>query len=257
MQGKNAYCTASAREFILKPYYEDSHCQIFHGNCLEILPAIQSVEHLITDPPYSRDFYQRMRTDHGSNRTSPVSLVALKAGEIGDINELFTPISKEIGRVLKRWGIVFSDLEFCQNWREALVSAGLDYIRTGAWVKPNSLPQMSGDRPGVGFEVCTIVHPKGKKEWNGGGKPALWTHYISSGTERPDHPCPKPIKLMKQIIAQFTDENETILDPFAGSCTTGRAAKDLNRKSILIEMEEKYCEIGANRMTQEVLQLGM
>jgi site-specific DNA-methyltransferase (adenine-specific) len=67
------------------------------------------------------------------------------------------------------------------------------------------------------------------------------------------HPTEKPEGLMRTIIA--ANVCETILDPFAGSGTTGRAAKDLGRKATLIEMEERYCEIAASRMAQEVLPL--
>lgn len=68
-----------------------------------------------------------------------------------------------------------------------------------------------------------------------------------------DHPCEKPVGLIVSIIEALGPE--TILDPFAGSGTTGRAAKDLGRKAVLIEREEKYCEIAAKRMGQEVLAL--
>ena len=68
------------------------------------------------------------------------------------------------------------------------------------------------------------------------------------------HPTQKPVPLMKWCIEQAGNP-QTILDPFAGSCTTGRAAKDLNRKCICIECEEKYAEIGAHRMCQQVMDL--
>jgi DNA modification methylase len=68
------------------------------------------------------------------------------------------------------------------------------------------------------------------------------------------HPCEKPLELMTWCISLAGDV-QTILDPFAGSGTTGRAAKDLGRKAVLIEREERYCEIAARRMAQGVLPL--
>jgi DNA modification methylase len=69
------------------------------------------------------------------------------------------------------------------------------------------------------------------------------------------HPTQKPLALMTWCISLAGDTAQTILDPFAGSCTTGRAAKDLGRKCVCIEREERYCEIGARRMSQEVFDL--
>jgi site-specific DNA-methyltransferase (adenine-specific)/modification methylase len=74
---------------------------------------------------------------------------------------------------------------------------------------------------------------------------------------RREHPTQKPLTLMSWCIGQADRANggdvQTILDPFAGSCTTGRAAKDLGRRCVCIEREERYAEIGARRMQQEVL----
>jgi adenine-specific DNA-methyltransferase len=69
------------------------------------------------------------------------------------------------------------------------------------------------------------------------------------------HPTPKPEELIRFMVRISCRPGGTILDPFAGSGTSGRAAKDLGRKAVLIEREERYCEIAANRLAQEVLPL--
>ena len=68
-----------------------------------------------------------------------------------------------------------------------------------------------------------------------------------------DHPCPKPLELMRYLVDKFTNEGETILDPFAGSGTTLVAAKHLKRDYIGIEISKKYCEISRKRLSQEML----
>lgn len=148
----------------------------------------------------------------------------------------------------RRWALVFSDAETIHRWRAQLVDAGMRYVRTGAWVKLDPMPQFSGDRPSVGFEPCTITHAQGAMRWNGGGMPATW-RYGTVKTDRPDHPCPKPLPLMIELLTLFTDSGETILDPFAGSGTTLVAAKQLGRKAIGIELSEAYCKTAVERLT--------
>jgi DNA modification methylase len=72
-------------------------------------------------------------------------------------------------------------------------------------------------------------------------------------TERFGHPTVKPLPLISYIVRLSCRPGGTILDPFSGSCTTGRAAKDLGRRCVCIDREERYCEIGAKRMAQGVL----
>jgi site-specific DNA-methyltransferase (adenine-specific) len=172
----------------------------------------------------------------------------LAAGDIGSIDGILDAVAQQIAERTRRWAVVFSDAETTYRWRNALEEHGMRYIRTGAWVKPDAMPQMTGDRPGTGMELCTITHFDGPMRWNGGGSLAVWTHFTSKGEARPDHPCPKPLGLMVDLVTLFTDEGETILDPFAGSGTTGVAAKLNGRKCILIERDEKYCEVAANRL---------
>lgn len=247
----------------MTPYYEQSGATIYHGNCVEVLESVAPfVDHTMTDPPYARDVYLRMRAPDSKEGSGTIKrlkkssgLVKMAAGDIGCVDDLIAPVSKLLGVLTKRWAIVFSDVESCHLWRTALVASSMTYIRTGAWVKPDAMPQMSGDRPAVGFEPCTIAHGVSPKRWNGGGHQAVWTHYISKGSERPDHPCPKPESLMLELVRLFSDAGESILDPFMGSGTTLVAAKRLGRRSIGIEVEEKYCEIAAKRLAQEALPL--
>ena len=110
-------------------------------------------------------------------------------------------------------------------------------------------------KTGTGSEYERIFEKGcGDKNWK------VFSHYFINsevaasftGDVFNEHKAQKPIKLIKQLLTRSNTEG-LILDPFAGSCTTGRAAKDLGRKCICIELEEKYCEIGAKRMCQEVM----
>src|SRR5690606_30894158 len=111
-------------------------------------------------------------------------------------------------------------------------------------------PQFSGDRPAAGFDAITICHPSGRKRWNGGGAHAVWTHpvVINGAGEARVHTTQKPLSLMTQLVSLFSDPGETVLDPFAGSGTTLVAAKNLGRRAIGIELDERYCEVAARRL---------
>ena len=247
----------------MKPYYDDGQVTLYHGDCRDVLPTLAQVDHILTDPPYARDVYQRLtapNTKNGSgtparmgirnHQYSSMAIEKLAAGAIGSVDDLIEPCALEFARLVRRWCLVFSDAESTHRWRESLVAAGTRYVRTGAWVKPDAMPQFSGDRPSVGFEPCTIVHALGPMRWNGGGHAALWTYNTVKGGQgdRPDHPCPKPLPLMRELVTLFTDPGDLILDPFAGSGTTGVAAQLEGRRAILIECEEKWCEVTANRL---------
>lgn len=121
------------------------------------------------------------------------------------------------------------------------------------------MPQFTGDRPGMGYEsIAAAWCVQGKSSWNGRGQHGVFmVNKHDSGTGHGGqgnvHPAQKPMKLMTRLVDLFSNEGQTILDPFMGSGTTLRAAKDLGRKAIGIEIEERYCEAAALRMRQEVL----
>lgn len=244
-----------ARSGALRPFWERDGIVLYHGDCRVILPLLadRSVDVCLTDPPYARDVYRRLGMPHtkpGSGtpaRMRVAKIERLAAGAIGVIDDILEGVAMEIGRLVQRWALVFSDVETCHRWRAALEDAGLRYVRTGAWVRTDSMPQFSGDRPAVGFEPCTIAHAPGPMRWNGGGRPAVW-QYGTVKRNRPPHECPKPLALMRELVTLFSDPGETILDPFSGSGTTLVAAALEGRKAIGVEVRESDCETIARRL---------
>lgn len=226
---------------LLKPYYDDGQITIYHGDCLDVMPALGSVSHIITDPPYNAQTHAGALTNgHGEDH-----LVDFAPLSDDTVRAVFT----EFSRLVQRWVVA------TMAWQHAALIErepidGLRFVRLGVWLKPNGTPQFTGDRPAMGWEPVVIMHRESEKlRWNGGGRHAVWTKNKVST----NHPTGKPIGLLRSFVEQFTDPGDLILDPFMGSGTTLRAAKDLGRRAIGIEIEEKYCEIAVKRLAQEVL----
>lgn len=248
-------------------YYQDEAVTLWHGDCREVMPTLvaSSADHIITDPPYSEKVHATVRSakmlanDRGGRYGADVRRnVDLGFEHLS--GELRQFCAAEFARLARRWVLVFSDVESDHLWREDLALAGLDYVRTGAWIKVGSTPQFSGDRPATGFEAVTIAHQPGRKRWNGGGRHAVWSVPIvlDRGKARERfHPTQKPLGLMQLLVDQFTDQGETILDPFAGSGTTLLAARALGRRVIGVESDERHCESIVTRLAQGVLDMGM
>ncbi len=232
-------------------YYEDDAVRLYHGNCLAILPTLEPVDHVITDPPYSDYVHAKGRRGGSAHRGSVSQDRPLGFDALDGLQRAIC--AGEFQRLARRWVLVFSDVESCGDWRHDLVCRNMDYVRTGAWVKLGSTPQFTGDRPATGHEAITVCHQPSRKRWNGGGSHAVWTHPIvsaGSGHSERLHTTQKPLSLMVELVTLFTDEGETILDPFAGSGTTMVAAKLNGRKAIGIELSERYCQVAAERLSK-------
>lgn len=135
-------------------------------------------DHCITDPPFSAYVHTRSMRSNDSRAQKKGRSRSMSGGkptrrDLGFAHltpELMRDVACEIARVTKRWVLVFTDVESTAAWRFALQGGGLDYVRTGVWVKSNAAPQFSGDRPAQAFEAFVIAHAKGAKRWNGGGR---------------------------------------------------------------------------------------
>ena len=223
----------------MKPYYEHAGITIYHGDCREVLPTLTGFDCVLTDPPYG-----------------------MNLGKHGGVND-------KRARELRRQAYASYD-DTPQNYKSIIVPAielALSKAKRGAVFSPAPsawslpipdalggvyIPAANGRSP-WGFQNLAPVMFYGIAPNLHLG--ARHTTIVSRGQSDVEigHPCPKPIEWMTWLVELATIEGECVLDPFMGSGTTLRAAKDLGRRAIGIELEEKYCEIAALRLAQEVL----
>lgn len=239
---------------------------IHHGDCIEWLATLptDSADVCIMDPPYEAEAHTKARRSLvKASRSQPGNRGVRKVDAPIGID--FAPITEAqrsmvatgIARVTKRWIVAFCQIEAIAAWRSCFEAAGIDWVRGGIWRKPDASPQFTGDRPGQGFECIAIAHRPGRKRWNGGGKHAVWQGLIecdrSGKGDKNPHPTMKPLTLMTQLVADFSNPGELIIDPFAGSGSTGVAALRMGRRFIGCEMQRKYVDLANERLRAEEL----
>ena len=233
----------------MNPYYEHAGITIYHADCREVLSGL-AWDVVIQDPPFEAEAHTKQRRVKRGGGVREIESLGFEAMD----EDTRAAVARELGRT-PRWVLTFCQIEAAPIWREAYENlGGLNYRRTCIWVKPDGMPQYSGDRPGMGYETLLAMHAKGASRWNGGGRHGVFTVNKADGwTNGAPHPTTKPERLMKLLAGLFSDKDDVVLDPFMGSGTTLRAAKDIGRRAIGIEINERYCEIAAKRMAQETL----
>lgn len=234
---------------------------MYLGDCLEIMASLDKVDHVITDPPYEAEAHTKQRR---SLKDATQKRGAVNVGEVRRVDGTLTfpaiepeqrlAASMRFAALARRWTVVFCQIEAVAAWRVDLETGGLDWIRGGFWRKPDGMPQFTGDRPGMGYECLAIAHPPGRKRWNGGGKHAVWTvplDHSHGGGGQNEHPTKKPVALMMELVQDFTEPGETVLDAFAGSGTTGVACLRLGRRFVGVERDPKYFQLACDRLRAE------
>lgn len=239
----------------MTPYYEADGITIYHGDCLDVLPLLAPVDHVITDPPYSaythaKQWIGAALTDDGAPR---IATAHASLGFDPLTPELMRGICRESRRLVRRWILVFCDLESISLWQERITVAGLEYVRACIWDKVDSAPQFTGDRPANSAEAIVVAHLPGKKTWNGGGARSVFRFAVNAERGAKPHPSTKPEPLLVELVNLFTDPGDLVLDPCMGSGTTLVACKRLGRRAIGIETSERYCAIAAERLAQAAL----
>lgn len=235
-----------------EPYYQDEHVTLYHGDCREVLAVMpdQSVDAVITDPPYSERTHKQARANIGNKMSDGVreGITTFHAASADDLRIAL----EQMGRITRSW--VVATLDYSHAFQcEVAPPPGLSMKRIGVWVKPYPMPQITGDRPAQGWEAIAYFHrDQVRPSWNGRGAHG---NYVIDIDRPPIHPTAKPLAMVQDMVRRFTNHGGTVLDPFAGSGTTLRAAVNEGRKAIGVEMDERYCEIIATRLSQAVLDL--
>lgn len=219
---------------------------LYCGDALEIAPTLGRVSHVITDPPYEAITHKALDGNNTARRNDgrPAS-PAVDFAPIDAIREHVVAMGAQSGG----WFLVFCTPEGVWPWAQAINASPMKYKRACVWVKPDSMPQLNGQGPGAGSENFIAAWAgEGRTRWNAGGKRGVYTHCVNGPERHGAHPTEKPRRLMAEIIKDFTNEGQTILDPFMGSGTTGVAAVQMGRNFIGIEKEEKYFQIACKRI---------
>lgn len=233
----------------MKPYYADESVTLYHGDCRDMLASLgdQSVDCIITDPPYTERTHAKAR----KNTTHGVGEGISDFASITD--EDLRRILSECSRVTRGWVVATLDYRHAVEF-DVTPPPGLKVQRLGVWVKTNPTPQITGDRPAQGWESIAYMHRADcRSRWNGGGKHG---NYVTPIAPPEGHPTAKPMSMVGDWVRLFSNPGDTVLDPFAGSGTTLRAAKNEGRKAIGVELDERYCELVARRLSQGVLDFG-
>lgn len=230
----------------MNPYYDEGGVIIYHGDAQELLPDL-AADLIATDPPYGVGVdYGPMTNDNRPDYWSwMVEMVALMRNasptvvfthRVAALREL--PAWDWIGVWFKHWssGTRLGNSVVLPHW-EPVFLYGIHGTGT-----------RTGDYTSDVWEVNPVPAPKGTTRGKDG-----W----AASTAGASHPTPKPVELYRAFIGAFSTVDDVVLDPFLGSGTTLRAAKDMGRRAIGIDREERWCEIAARRCSQEVLDFGV
>ena len=223
----------------MTPYYDHAGIQIYHGDCLDIMPSLGPVDLVLTDPPYGMDY------DVDSGRFT--------GGNSCGGGRSYHPGGKAPGRFKGRVinddkpfdPAPFLDYPAVIMWGFHHFASRLPVGTTLVWIKRYD------DAFGSFLSDADIAWMKG-----GHGVYCKRDLTLQGESRFRSHPTQKPVGIMAWCIEK-SNATGLILDPFMGSGTTLVAAKELGRRCIGIEIEEKYCEIAAKRLSQEVMDFGI
>lgn len=222
---------------MIKPYYSDDAVTIYHGDCREILPQIpaKSVDLVLTDPPFGvRDDRWDIFSDVEAFRNFTASWL--------------------VPSYATTWVLAcfFAD-KYIPLLLAVAEANSIPYRRALVWRKPAGSQFAGASLDGFWYDfeliqvfgVPTFCQPKATRF-------GVLEYRTVINQE---HGCQKPLVLLQELVEAYSSDGGIILDPFLGTGTTAFASKKLNRKCIGIEIEEKSCEIAANRCRQMVFNL--
>jgi site-specific DNA-methyltransferase (adenine-specific) len=237
----------------MTPYYADDLVTLYHGRCEDVLPTLPDVDLVVTSPPYNKGKqagdYANMRDGYRSydDDLPDDAYVAWQRSVLAELWRLTSPAGAIFynHKVALREGRAYLPTRYLPD--EVILRQVIVWDRRGGmnWNASHFCPQHEW--------VMLLAHPPFRLAGRGSSAPGdVWRLGIDQGSE--GHPCAFPVSLPGTAI--HATDARTVLDPFAGSGSTLRAAKDQGRRAIGIELDERYCEVAAKRLSQEVLDFG-
>lgn len=227
----------------MTPYYDEGGIVIYHGDCREIVPRLEHADALIADPPYGFSSYATDR------EIDPETFFVTRARTVALMGypELLVRWCVDIGRVPSEWITWWpSNATVKAGGRHRDVPRESECVALFGEVYADAVRAPRADnRPLVNGERADTV--RAGDVWRD-ASPGLG---FNAGARL--HPNEKPLSLMHKLVALCSREGELIVDPTMGSGTVIRAAKDLGRRAIGIDLVEAHCETAVRRLRQEVL----
>lgn len=249
----------------MRPYFEQDGVTIYHSACVDVLSTMapRSIGLFMTDPPYTNAVHIGARSNKGRRGYSKDDARGRPGGTEMTTERRVMQAAKRIdfvpfthadmasafnamGRVAARWIVATTAFEHAGRLCDE-PPPGIRFIRCGSWVKEGPTPQMTGDRPGQGWEAISILHAADgeRMRWNGGGRSAV---YHCQAEMHGEYPTQKPERLILALLSDFAEAVDVVCDPFMGSGTTLLCAWRRGHNAIGCDIREKACEIAAKRI---------
>ena len=228
---------------------------LYCGDCLEILPHLKGVDAVVTDPPYALVNKWGV-ADKGRGRGRRWLEFPWDEGD--SATTVLTALRQAL--LLKPWSaFLFTSMDIVSAVSAEIRNAGMT-PKPFAWVKTCPPPPMPGNWWPSAFDICLYAYRSGA--WFGhrdGKRKNIWTgDALRNGNrEKVGHPNQKPIALLEHILTGLAMPKSTVLDPFAGSGSTGVACVTTGRKFIGIEIDEDYFKIACARIEKAQRQIRM
>lgn len=237
-------------------YYQDENVTLYHGDCREVLPSV-TADSLITDPPYaiqkngemlgfvSANWSEKATHSRGYADHDPVAFAALMREAFVMAHEILPEGAT---------GIAFCGNRTFHQMVTQIETVGFQPLDVLVFASQGVAKSTTTLAPG--HEIASLFRKAGpprhlNPDWKRSNRVD-----IRKPREDIDHPTPKPVTWMEVAVGLASDAGDVVLDPFAGSGSTLRAAVNLGRKAIGVELDERYCEVIAKRMDQYALDFG-
>jgi DNA modification methylase len=235
-----------------KIYYQNDNCILFNGDCLDIMKELPDnfVDLIITDPPYNIGDNNKTCKQGDKITTNKDMWGHFEPTDTKEWLNFLDMVFSEIYRINKGSLYIFYDRFEITRMKDMLESKGFHPKNLLAIIKKNPLPSFRKVGFRSDYELCLYMQKnKGKDTFNFLSQNEMKsTDTYAIGKKDTKHPTEKPVKIIEKYIKISSNEGDIVLDPFAGSGTTGVASLNLKRHCIMIEKDPAYCEMIKQRV---------